>query len=271
MKFQVACIQTNSSDDIDANIAVVGAMVREAHGQGAKLVALPENVFCMEAPGSAARQMFTAENHPGIAATRAWAKELGVWILIGSLAVKIDESGKRVNRSLLIDDRGELICHYDKIHLFDVTLSNGEIYSESAKMLFGGKAVLAETPWGNLGLTVCYDVRFPNLYRSLAKAGADIIAVPAAFTAFTGNLHWHVLLRARAIENGCYIIAPAQAGTHPGGRQTYGHSLIVDPLGLVVAEKPDGVGVLLADIDRKHVDDARRMIPSLQHDRDFSF
>ena len=179
-------------------------------------------------------------------------------------------SGKSYNRSLLIDDKGALVAHYDKIHLFDVQLAGGETYAESDRILPGAQAVLAPTPWGALGMTVCYDVRFPALYRVLAKAGAALISVPAAFTYTTGRAHWHVLLRARAIETGCFIIAPAQCGLHPGNRRTYGHSLIVAPWGEILAEASETeTGIIHATLEMNKVADARGMVPSLRHDRDF--
>jgi predicted amidohydrolase len=190
-------------------------------------------------------------------------------MLIGSIHPPASPQ-KDWNCSLLLDDKGEIAAQYDKIHLFDVTLKGGETYRESDRMEAGDTAVLATTPWGKLGMTICYDVRFPHLYRTLAKAGADFLSVPSAFTFTTGSAHWHSLLRARAIENGCYVIAPAQCGTHPGGRRTFGHSLIVDPWGAVIAEgSEDKPGVISAVIDTGKIAEAREMIPSLQHDREF--
>ena len=175
-----------------------------------------------------------------------------------------------VNRSLLIDPHGEIVARYDKIHMFDVDLAEGESYRESNAFRPGGRAVLVETPWGVLGMTVCYDLRFPHLYRGLAQAGADFLAIPSAFTVPTGNAHWHVLLRARAIENGCFVFAPAQWGEHAEGRRTYGHSLIVDPWGEVLADAGEGVGIVTARINLAAIANARRMVPSLQHDRPFT-
>lgn len=267
---KVACLQINSGADVAANVMVIESMVRQAAGQGAQLVALPENAFLMEEPGQVKRVLYTQDEHPGIQSARGMARDNRCWLLVGSAAVKIDDSGKTVNRSLLLDDKGKVVAHYDKIHLFDVELSGGEKYAESAKMLPGNKAVVADTPWAKIGMTVCYDVRFPHLYRTLAKAGAQVLAVPAAFTAVTGEAHWHVLLRARAIENGCFVIAPAQTGMHPGGRKTFGHALIIDPWGTVMADAGTGEGVIIADMDLAAVAKTRAKMPSLAHDRAFT-
>lgn len=265
---KIACLQLNSGDDMDANVGAIAPMIDKAASEGAQLVALPENALLMEAPGTK-RTLYTQDDHPGIRAMMQAARKHRCYVLVGSVAVKIDESGKTVNRSLLIDGEGRIAAHYDKIHLFDVELPGGETYSESAKMLPGQEAVVAATPLAKLGLTICYDVRFPHLYRTLAKHGAQMMAVPSAFTATTGGGHWHVLLRARAIENGAYVIAPAQTGTHPGNRRTYGHSLIVDPWGRVIADAGDGPGTIMAELDMKQVEEVRAKIPSLRHDREF--
>lgn len=267
----VACVQLNSGASMDAAIAAIARRVAEAAARGAKLIALPENAFLMDAPaGGAPRRFFTEAQHPGLRAAGDMARQARAWLLAGSAAVRIDDSGKAVNRSLLFDPEGRIVARYDKIHLFDVRLAGGETYAESDRTLPGAQAVLAATPWGPLGLTICYDLRFPHLYRSLAKAGASVIAVPAAFTATTGEAHWHVLLRARAIETGCYIIAPAQTGTHPGGRRTYGHALIVDPWGTVLADAGTEPGVITAVLDLDAVARTRDRIPSLRHDRDYA-
>ena len=273
---KVACLQINSSRDMDANIAKVHSLVIEAVDKGAQLVATPENTFVMGEPSDDfPRVFYTQENHPGILAAAEIARECQCWLLIGSVAVtdnnRMMDNGKTYNRSLLFNPQGNIVTHYDKIHLFDVTLPNGEVYTESSKMLPGQKAVVADTPWAKLGMTICYDLRFPHLYRALAKAGAQILAIPSAFTVPTGEAHWHVLLRARAIENGCFVIAPAQTGTHPGGRKTYGHALIVDPWGKIVAEAGSEEGVIMADLELSQVDQARGKLPSLGHDREFTF
>lgn len=270
MNFTVACLQINSGADMERNISAALDMAREAHGRGARLLALPENAFLMEEP-KAPRRLYVESEHLGVQAFQAFAAEKGCWALIGSVSVKIDDSGKAANRSLLIDAQGRIVARYDKIHLFDVEVGDGQHYAESARIIPGGQAAAADIPWGKLGMTVCYDLRFPQLYRALAQVGADILAVPSAFTHVTGSAHWHVLLRARAIENGCYVIAPAQCGMHPGGRRTYGHSLIVGPWGEVIAEgREDRPEIVMAEIDPEKAREARRRIPSLMHDRAFT-
>ncbi len=252
------------------NIAAAGALIREAKAQGADLVMTPETTN-MIAPGR--RHMMERArpeaDDPAAAAFRALAAELGVWLLVGSLALRGTEQ-KGVNRSLLIGQGGAVAARYDKIHMFDVEVPDGQSYRESRAFAAGDRAVTADLPWGRLGMTVCYDLRFPKLYRSLAKAGAHFLAVPSAFTRFTGAAHWHALLRARAVETGCFVFAPAQCGEHAGGRQTYGHSLIVAPWGEVLADGGAAPGVSLAEIDPARVDAARAMIPALGHDRDFA-
>lgn len=270
MNARVACIQINSGSDIAANITRIDALVGQAAAEGAGLVALPENCFQMEEPGQGrARMLYTEKTHPGMQAAADIAKKYKVWLLVGSLALKIDESGKTVNRQLLLDDGGKIVCRYDKIHLFDVELPSGETYAESARFIAGQRLALADTPFGRIGMSVCYDVRFPHLYRALAKAGAEILVIPAAFTAFTGEAHWHVLLRARAIENGCFVLAPAQVGSHPGNRKTFGHALMVDPWGEVLADAGRKEGVISAELDLSQVAQVRARIPSLKHDRPF--
>lgn len=274
MQFTTACIQTNCQNDLAANVAVALPLVEKAAQGGAQLICLPENAFLMEAPGQRSYQpaMPIAE-HPGVQGCRELAKRYRTWILIGSVPVRDEEActheEKVHNTSLLIDDKGELVCRYQKIHLFDVDLPNGESYRESSRFSVGADAPLVTLPWGKLGLTICYDVRFPQLYRALAKAGAGMLAIPAAFTKVTGEAHWHVLLRARAIENGCFVLAPAQCGEHPGGRKTYGHSLIVDPWGKVLADGGEEMGIITARIDMEQVAQTRQRVPSLQHDREF--
>jgi predicted amidohydrolase len=209
-------------------------------------------------------------SHPALAAFREAAAKAGAWLLIGSIGVKVEGGERLANRSYLLDASGNIVATYDKIHMFDVDLAGGESYRESATFRPGDRAVLADTPWGLLGMTVCYDLRFPHLYRTLAQAGARFITIPAAFTRPTGSAHWHVLQRARAIETGCYIFAPAQCGEHTQGRKTYGHSLIVAPWGEVLADGGDDVGIISAEIDTAKIDEARRMVPSLQHDRPYA-
>jgi predicted amidohydrolase len=209
-----------------------------------------------------------------LAGLRALARDTGAWVLIGSLAIDISQEtegeSRLANRSFLVDARGEIVARYDKIHMFDVDLAGGESYRESNAYRPGENTVVAETPWGRLGMTVCYDLRFPHLYRALAQAGADFLAVPSVFTVPTGKAHWHTLLRARAIENGSFMFAPAQWCEHAKGRRSYGHSLIVDPWGEVLADGGEAVGVVSARIDPARVAEVRRMVPSLQHDRPFT-
>ena len=214
---------------------------------------------------------------PFLAGMRDLARELGAWLLLGSLV--IDPAGepgagdetRLANRSFLLDAQGGIVAQYDKIHMFDIDLPGGESYRESNAYRPGDHTVVAETPWGRLGMSVCYDVRFPHLYRALAQAGADFLAVPSVFTVPTGRAHWHVLLRARAIENGCFVFAPAQWGEHTAGRKSYGHSLIVDPWGEVLAEGGEGVGIITAtEIDPARIAKVRGGLPSLQHDRRFT-
>ena len=268
--FRAACVQLRSGDDMAENVRAASALIREAKAQGADFIATPENTALMAADGGAKlEKSFPEQADPALLAFRALAEELGVWLLIGSLAIKVSEK-KTSNRSFLIDPKGAITARYDKIHLFDVDLPSGERYRESATVAGGDRAVTADLPWGKLGLSVCYDLRFPLLYRVLAQAGAFMLSVPSAFTETTGNAHWHVLLRARAIENSAFVIAPAQGGTHPGGRQTYGHSLIVAPWGEVMAEAGTDPGVIVAEIDPALADEARARIPSLRHDRPFA-
>lgn len=268
--FKAACVQLRSSDDIAENVRITSELVREAKGRGAQFVATPENTTLMAPDGGAKlAQSYDEAHDPALPAFAALAEELGIWLLIGSLAIKVSDS-KTANRSFLIDPRGRVAARYSKIHLFDVDLPSGETYRESNTVAGGGRAVLAETPWGRIGLSICYDLRFPQLYRALAKAGAIMLAVPSAFTETTGKAHWHTLLRARAIENGAFVIAPAQGGTHANGRKTYGHSLIVAPWGEVLAEAGSEPGVIVAEIDPALAADARSRIPNLQHDRNFA-
>jgi predicted amidohydrolase len=267
--FRAASVQLCSSDDVAENIRVASTLIREAKEQGADFIATPENTTLMAPDGGAKlERSFPEQADPALPAFRALAAELGVWLLIGSLAIKVSDA-KTANRSFLIDPKGAIAARYNKIHLFDVDLPSGETYRESNTVAGGGRAVTADLPWGKVGLTICYDLRFPQLYRMLAQAGAFMLTVPAAFTETTGKAHWHVLLRTRAIENGAFVIAPAQGGTHPGGRQTYGHSLIVAPWGEVLADAGSDPGVIVADIDPKLALEARARIPSLRHDLPF--
>ena len=265
--FQVACIQNCAGADITENIADAVELVCAAQAAGARMVCLPEFFVYLDADDSRMLANAVPEHaHPAILRFQDLARELGIWILLGSLPIKIS-AHKVNNRAYLIADDGQIIARYDKIHLFDVNLKSGENYRESETVVAGNQAVVAPTPWGLLGLSICYDLRFPYLYRTLAQAGADFLAIPAAFTQTTGAAHWHVLLRARAIETGCYVFAPCQCGVHPGNRKTYGHSLIVDPWGKVLADGGTAPGFVMAEIDPDKVREARAMIPALQHDR----
>ena len=267
--FRAACVQLRSSDDVAENISVTSDFIREARAKGADFIATPENTTLMAPDGGAKlEKSFSEQADAALPAFRQLAEELGVWLLIGSLAIKVSDT-KTANRSFLIDPKGRIAARYDKIHLFDVDLPSGETYRESNTVAGGARAVTSELPWGTIGLSICYDVRFPKLYRALAHKGAFLLTVPSAFTETTGKAHWHVLLRARAIENGAFVMAPAQGGTHANGRQTYGHSLIVAPWGEILAEAGTEPGVILADIDPAAVTSARSRVPSLRHDRDF--
>lgn len=268
-QIKVACVQMRSGTEVGENISAATSLIREAAAQGAELIATPEMTTQLDRkPGAVWEKSTTEEADPGLKAFRALAKELGVTLLIGSIAIRA-EGGKCANRSFLIGPDGALIAKYDKIHMFDVQLNAGNIYRESDSFAAGKEAVLASLPAGPLGMTVCYDLRFPDLFRTLALSGAKIIAVPAAFTRITGQAHWHVLLRSRAIETGCFIIAPAQGGKHDDGRETYGHSLIIDPWGVILAEGSVDPGVIVATLDLAKVDDVRGKVPSLKHIRPF--
>jgi deaminated glutathione amidase len=268
-QIRVACVQMRSGTDVAQNVAAATDLIRQAAAQGAELIATPEMTTLLDRnPGAAWEKSTTEEADPGLKAFRTLAKELRVTLLIGSIAIRAAEP-KCANRSFLIGPDGEVIARYDKIHMFDVQLNAGNIYRESDSYAAGGEAVLASLPAAKLGMTVCYDVRFPDLFRTLAVAGAQIIAVPAAFTRITGEAHWHILLRSRAIETGCFVIAPAQGGKHEDGRETYGHSLIIDPWGEILAEGGVDPGVIIATLDLSKVDDIRGKIPSLKHVRPF--
>ena len=267
---KIACVQMTAGPETGPNLAAAAALIRQAAADGAKFILTPENTSIIEPNrAQALAKSFTQDEHPGLPFFSNLAKELGVWLLIGSMPIRV-EPERLANRSFLIDDQGRIAAQYDKIHLFDVDLPNGEVYRESERIRAGAQAVLAPTPWGNLGLTVCYDLRFPQLYRDLALAGAAMISIPAACTAPTGEAHWHALLRARAIETGAFVFAPAQCGTHAGGRRTYGHSVIIAPWGEILAEAGETPGTIATVVDFSQVAAARNMIPSLRHDRDYA-
>jgi predicted amidohydrolase len=267
--FTAACLQVNASNDLAANIAQASELTRRAVRDGADLVLMPENVSMMEwGRANITAKAMPEKDHAALAAFRALAKELRVWLHCGSLAVTMP-SGKVANRTYMLDPEGNIKASYDKIHMFDVDLGNGEKYRESATFEAGNQAVMVDLPWGKLGLTICYDLRFPHLYRRLGQAGADFLTVPAAFTKVTGEAHWHILLRARAIETGCFVFAPAQTGTHAGDRKTFGHALIINPWGEILADAGQEPGVILAEIDPAQVAAARAKIPALTTDAVF--
>ena len=269
LSFNAAMIQMRSGLDPTANLAAALKSINEAKEAGADYVLTPEMTNILAAKRA---QLFakivTEERDATLTTLREVASKLAIYIHIGSLAIKTSPE-KAANRSFLIDRRGEVVARYDKIHMFDVDLAGGESYRESNTYRPGELAMVADLPWGRLGLTVCYDLRFPALYRALAEAGASFLAIPSAFTRQTGEAHWHVLQRARAIENGCFVFAAAQGGKHENGRETYGHSLVVDPWGRILAEGGTEPGVVMAQIDPSEVVAARSRIPSLHHGRRF--
>ncbi|MGB8040037.1 MAG: carbon-nitrogen hydrolase family protein [Pseudolabrys sp.] len=267
--FKAAMIQMRSGLTPGANSDDAVRMIGEAKSAGADYVLTPEMTNILAAKRE---QLFSVvveeEADASLATLREVARKLGIYVHIGSLAIKISPD-RAANRSFLIDPKGDILARYDKIHMFDVDLAGGESYRESRNYRPGELAVLADLPWGRLGLTVCYDLRFPALYRALAEAGATMLAIPSAFTKQTGEAHWHVLMQARAIENGSFVFAAAQGGQHENGRDTYGHSLIVDPWGRIIAEGGTEPGVIMAEINPAEVASARARIPSLQHGRRF--
>ncbi len=275
MELAAALIQLTSSDDPEANLGRVETLLGEAAAAGARLALTPEVTNCVSASRTRQTEVLRDEAHdPTLARLRALARETGLWISLGSIAVKTgDPDGRFANRSFLFTPAGEIAARYDKIHMFDVAIDETESYRESAGYRPGGRAVLADTPWGPVGLTICYDMRFPALYRRLAEAGARILTVPSAFTVPTGRAHWHALLRARAIETGCFVLAAAQWGRHPAARgrerETYGHSLAVDPWGRVLADAGEGEGVTLVTLDLEEVERARARVPALANARPF--
>lgn len=268
--FRVALVQMCSGRDVDRNVSDAIALIKQAAADGADYIQTPENTTLMELE----RERLFAATEPeagnrAIAAFSEVARDMKRWLHIGSLAVKVDD-GRLANRSYLFGPDGKIAARYDKIHMFDVDLGNGEIYQESANYSPGKDAVILDLPWGPIGFTICYDLRFPQLHRTLAKAGALFLSSPAAFTRVTGEAHWHTLLRARAIETEAFVFAAAQGGRHENGRETFGHSLIISPWGQVLAEGGVEPGVVAADIDLAILEDMRKRIPSLGHDRQFA-
>ncbi len=267
--FKAAMIQMRSGLSPAANLDDALALIGEAKAAGADYVQTPEMTNIMEVKRERLFATIVEENaDASLAAYRDLAHKLGIYIHVGSLAIKVSPD-RAANRGFLIGPSGDIAARYDKIHMFDVDLDKGESYRESRSYQPGEQAVICNLPWGVLGLTICYDLRFPALYRALAEAGATMLAIPSAFTKPTGEAHWHVLMRARAIENGCFVFAAAQAGKHESGRETYGHSLIVDPWGRILAEGGTEPGIVMAEIDMAEVSKARARVPSLQHGRRF--
>ena len=267
--FRAGLVQLRSGRTVAPNLDKAEALVRRAAKGGAQYVQTPENTGIMELKPEL---MLAAAESEGKSAPLAWARalarELGIWLHIGSIAIKLDQS-RVANRSYLLDPKGRVAARYDKLHMFDVDLAGGESYRESQYFRPGAKAVLADLPFGRLGLSICYDLRFPSLYRALAAAGAELIAIPAAFTKQTGEAHWHVLTRARAIETGAFVLAATQGGLHENGRSTFGHSIVVSPWGEVLAEAGEEPGVIFADIDLAASEEARARIPAIKHGREF--
>ena len=264
--FKVGLVQMTSSDIIADNMAAADRLIREAAAKGADFVLTPEMTTLFD---FSTKQMMekiqSEEKDVSLLHFAALAKELGIWLLIGSMAVKKNQ--KAANRSFLFSPSGKKVVSYDKIHMFDVDLPGEEKYRESNSYEAGDRAVIADLPWGKVGLSICYDVRFPALYRLLAKAGAVMLTVPAAFTYIPGKDHWHTLLKARAIENASYVFAPAQVGNHSNGRKTFGHSLIIDPWGHILGDGGAEIGVMVVEIDLELVKKARARIASLSHDK----
>ena len=273
---KAALVQLNVTDDPARNLTGTVQMVRDAADQGAEFVLTPEVTNCVSTSRAHQRDVLqTEEDDMTLAALRAVAAEKNIWLLIGSLGLKTDDpDGRFANRSFLIGPEGQIVARYDKIHMFDVDIDATESYRESAGYRPGDKAVVAQTPFGMIGMSVCYDMRFPHLYQALADAGAEILTMPAAFSPVTGAAHWHTLLRARAVETGCFVLAPAQTGEHASAknktRNTYGHSLVVAPWGEVMLDAGEEAGVYHFEMDMERVADARKRVPSLANRRDFT-
>ena len=269
-KFRAGLVQMSSTNNRAENMASAETLIRAAAAQGAQIILTPEMTTLIELDRAALLdKIYSEAEDPSLPVFRALASDLNIWLVIGSMAVK---AGDRIaNRCYVLSPDGRIAANYDKIHMFDVDLPGGEQYRESRSYAAGERAVLAATPFGKIGLSICYDLRFPHLYRMLAQGGANILTVPAAFTQVTGKAHWHILLRARAIENGAFVFAPAQTGSHMSAtgaaRETFGHSLFVDPWGNIIDDGGQDVGVVVAEIDPALSEKARSRIPSLKHDR----
>ena len=265
MKFTAACLQLTSNDQPKENLDQVLQLSEQAIKEKVDIILTPENTFLLTLDHEVLlKRSETYDNSHCIEEIKKFSKNNSIWFLIGATPINIDN--QIYNRSILINPEGEIVSHYDKIHMFDVNLSNGESYKESDKFKAGKEIVLSKLPWANLGYSICYDLRFPNHYRQLMKKGADLLTVPSAFTKNTGERHWHILLRSRAIENFCYVLAPAQTGKHFNGRETYGHSLIISPDGKILAEKENGIGFIVSEIDTEKVKKIRSEIPSTSLD-----
>jgi deaminated glutathione amidase len=265
---RIALLQMTSGIDPAVNAAAIVDAVAEAVAGGAAMLFTPEMSGLIDRDRARAKGSIVAEgDDPVLAAVRALAARHGIWVHIGSLAVKAEGGDKFANRGFVIDPGGAVVARYDKMHLFDVDLPTGESWRESNAYVAGAGPVVAETPLGTLGLSICYDLRFPALYQALSGVGATLLSIPSAFTVPTGQAHWHVLMRARAIENACFVVAAAQTGTHEDGRSTYGHSLVVGPWGDVLLDMGEDAGLGFCDLDLSHVDDARRRIPVIAHRR----
>ena len=272
---KVAALQLCTSDDPVANLALTLSMVQRAAEAGAQFIATPEVTNCVSSSRRRQNEVLALqENDQTLTALCAAAARFGVWISVGSLALKLPDDDRFTNRSFMIDPSGQIIAQYDKIHMFDVTLSETEQYRESDGYRAGGHAVIADTAFAKIGMTICYDIRFPHLYRGLAKSGASILLIPAAFARPTGRAHWEVLLRARAIETGCFVIAAAQTGEHQTTqgrpRKTYGHSMIVSPWGEILADAGEDQGIIYADLDLSLVESTRARVPSILSNQSFS-
>jgi predicted amidohydrolase len=269
-KFKAACIQNCATPDIHKDLETLSRLIGAAADAGATLIALPEYCAGLDTKNGLLFPVAAPESqHPAIPVFAALARQRKAWILIGSIGVKAPD-GRIFNRSFMLDPSGDIVARYDKLHMYDVELGEGHSYKESATIAPGGEAVLSPSPGGALGMSICYDLRFPGLYRTYGQAGANILAIPAAFVRLTGQAHWHVLNRARAIENGAYVLAPCQYGTLAGGSECFGHSLIVDPWGRILADGGEDEGFVIAELDIAEVEKTRQRIPSLKHDRPFS-
>jgi predicted amidohydrolase len=269
-KLQVACVQNCATPDLRHDLDVLARLITEAASAGAKLIALPEYCAGLDTKNGQLFPFAQSEaEHPALPVFAGLARQHASWILVGSIGIRASD-GRVLNRSFMIDPKGAIVARYDKLHMFDVDLGEGHSYRESATIAPGSEAVLSPSPGGLLGMSICYDLRFAGLYRTYAQAGARLLAIPAAFVRVTGEAHWHVLNRARAIENGAYVISPCQYGTLSGGSQCFGHSLIVDPWGRILADGGDSEGIIVAELDLSEVEKTRRRIPSLLHDRPFS-